>query len=113
MKPTGLKPSARGKRERSFRVHTAATDTPMKSSKHSPEHRPLTIGEVRIVSDLRIMHAKVDDLFHLVEQLRQRYDEAAVNIYSDKRLLSEDIERVDDIYLWFVKLREERDRRAR
>jgi len=74
--------------------------------------RPLTLDEVRIVSDLRIMHAKVDDLFHLVGQLKQRYDEAAVHRYSDATLLTQDIERVDEIYLWFVKLREERDRRS-
>lgn len=76
------------------------------------ENRPLTIEEVRIVSDLRIMHAKVDDLYHIVDQLRHRYDETAVNIYSDQGLLSQDIDRVDQIYLWFVKLREERDRRS-
>ena len=74
--------------------------------------RPLTIDEVRIVSDLRIMHAKVDELFHLIEDLKQRHDEADINLYSDKPLLSQDIERVDKIYLWFVKLREERDRKV-
>ncbi len=82
----------------------------MNSSEDSSGERPLSIEEVRIVSDLRIMHSKVDDLFHIVDQLKQRYDETAVNQYSDKRLLSQDIERVDEIYLWFVKLREERDR---
>ena len=75
-----------------------------------PDDRSLSIGEVRIVSDLRIMHSKVDELFHIVEQIRQRYDEHEVNTYSDKPLLSQDIDRVDEIYLWFVKLREERDR---
>ncbi len=74
------------------------------------DERALTIEEVRIVSDLRIMHAKVDDLFHLVTQLRTRYDEAAVHKYSDPQLLAQDIDRVDEIYLWYVKLREERDR---
>jgi hypothetical protein len=79
----------------------------------APENRPLSIDEVRIVSDLRIMHAKVDELFHIVEQLRLRYDESDVNMYSDAPLLAQDIERVDEIYLWFVKLREERDRKTR
>ena len=76
------------------------------------DNRALTIDEVRIVSDLRIMHAKVDDLFHLVGQLKTRYDEVAVHKYSDPVLLSQDIDRVDEIYLWFVKLREERDRHS-
>lgn len=76
-----------------------------------PDDRPLSVDEVRIVSDLRIMHSKVDELFHLVGQIRQRYDERDVNTYADKPLLSQDIDRVDEIYLWFVKLREERDRR--
>ena len=83
----------------------------MTAFKDPLSERALTLDEVRIVSDLRIMHAKVDDLFHLVEQLRQRYDEVAVHKYADKGLLAQDIERVDEIYLWFVKLREERDRR--
>ena len=82
----------------------------MTALKNPFDDRPLSMDEVRIVSDLRIMHAKVDDLFHLVEQLKHRYDEAAVHTYADKPLLSQDIERVDEIYLWFVKLREERDR---
>ena len=76
----------------------------------SPESKPLRIDEVRIVSDLRIMHSKVNELFHLVGQLKQRYDESAICAYSDEDLLSQDIERVDDIYAWFVRLREERDR---
>jgi hypothetical protein len=80
--------------------------------KDSLGDRPLSLEEVRIVSDLRIMHAKVDDLFHLVEQLKGRYNEPTVHQYADQALLSQDIDRVDAIYLWFVKLREERDRRS-
>ena len=76
------------------------------------QDRPLSLDEVRIVSDLRIMHGKVDDLFHLVQVLRQRYSETVVHQYSDRELLSQDIERVDAIYLWFVKLREELDRQS-
>ena len=83
----------------------------MDNFKGRPDDRPLSLDEVRIVSDLRVMHSKVDELFHLVEQIRQRYDEHDVNIYSDKPRLALDIDRVDEIYLWFVKLREERDRR--
>ena len=72
--------------------------------------RPLTIDEVRIVADLRIMHAKVDELFHIVQGLQSRYPQRDVHTYADKPLLAQDIQRVDEIYLWFVKLREMRER---
>ena len=75
-----------------------------------PHDRPLTISQVRIVSDLRIMHAKVDELFHLVQDLQQRHTESDIHAYADKPLLGQDIDRVDDIYLWFVKLKELRER---
>lgn len=38
--------------------------------------RWLEIDEVRLVSDLRIMHAKVDELYLLVQNLKRRHDEA-------------------------------------
>ena len=69
--------------------------------------RWLTIEETRIVSDLRIMHAKVDELFHLVNALREHHDEADVVKYADQPVLTEDIQKVDQIYLWFVKVKEE------
>jgi hypothetical protein len=79
--------------------------------KGSPQGHPLTIDEVRVVADLRIMHAKVDELFHLVRDLQKRHDESIINAYADRPLLAQDIARVDEIYLWFVKIREERDRK--
>ena len=75
-----------------------------------PQDRPLTLSEVRIVADLRIMHAKVDELFHLIQDLQHRHTESDIHAYADKPLLGQDIERVDDIYLWFVKLKELRER---
>jgi hypothetical protein len=78
-----------------------------KRSQQSVEDRWLTIEEVRIVSDLRIMHAKVDELFHLVESLKRRHDEQAIVKYADSPVLTEDIQKVDAIYLWFVRLKEE------
>jgi hypothetical protein len=67
----------------------------------------LTIEETRIVSDLRIMHAKVDELHTLVTALKKRHDESDVVKYADQPILTEDIQKVDGIYLWFVKLKEE------
>jgi hypothetical protein len=71
------------------------------------DDRWLTIEETRLVSDLRLMHAKVDEVYHLVSALKKRHDEAAVVKYADQPVLTEDIQKVDAIYLWFVKLKEE------
>lgn len=72
--------------------------------------RALDIAEVRLISDLRIMHAKVDELFQVVSHLRQRHSEEDVYKYADEPVISENIKRIDEIYLWFVKIKEERDR---
>ena len=53
------------------------------------------------------MHAKVDELCHFVRALRERHDEAAIVRYADQPILTEDIQKVDEIYLWFVRLKEE------
>lgn len=78
-----------------------------KRSDQNVQGRWLTIDEVRIVSDLRIMHAKVDELYNLVTALKLRHAEADVVKYADQPVLTEDIHKVDEIYLWFVKLKEE------
>ena len=71
------------------------------------ESHVLTIEEVRLVSDLRIMHAKVDEVYEIVKALRTRHDEAAIVRYADQPVLTDDIQKIDEIYLWFVKLKEE------
>lgn len=76
-------------------------------SNRALEDRWLTIEEVRIVSDLRIMHAKVAELSQLVLALKERIDESDIVKYADQPLLTQDIQSVDEIYLWFVKLKEE------
>jgi hypothetical protein len=76
------------------------------------DSRPLDIDEIRLVSDLRIMHAKVDELFQIVSNLKRRHHEGAVRQYADTPVLEEDISRVDQIYLWFVSLKEEGLRRT-
>ena len=77
------------------------------NSKQKVTGRWLDIDEVRLVSDLRIMHAKVDELYQIVQNLKRRHNEEAIYSYADHPLLQEDIDRVDDIYLWFVALKEE------
>jgi hypothetical protein len=78
-----------------------------KRSPQSAEDRALTIEEIRMVSDLRIMHAKVDELYQLVDALKKRHSDADIVKYADQPILTEDIRKVDEIYLWFVKLKEE------
>jgi hypothetical protein len=73
------------------------------------EDRHLDIEEVRLVSDLRIMHAKVAELHHIVERLKHRHDESAIVKYSDYEILADEIQMADEIYLFFVKVKEERD----
>jgi len=70
----------------------------------------LSIEEVRLISDLRIMHAKVDGLYHFVDGLKRRHSESEVHKYYDAQFLAEDIRKVDELYLWFVKLKENHDR---
>jgi len=69
--------------------------------------RWLDIEEVRLVADLRIMHAKVNELFEIVDALKARYDEKEIRHYADQPILDRDIARVDEIYLWFLRLKEE------
>ena len=78
-----------------------------KRTQQEVESRSLTIQEVRLVSDLRIMHSKVDEIYEIVKALRARHDEAAIVRYADKPVLTDDIQKIDEIYLWFVKLKEE------
>ena len=82
-----------------------------KSIRKSLAERPLDIEEIRLVSDLRIMHAKVDELYNIVKGLKRHHNEGRIVEYSDRRLLAEDIASVDEIYLWFVKVKEETERR--
>ena len=78
-----------------------------KRTQQNVQDRWLTIEETRIVSDLRIMHAKVDELYQVVGALKRHHDEGAIVKYADQPVLTEDIQKVDELYLWFVKLKEE------
>jgi hypothetical protein len=82
----------------------------MSKSRNEPG---LNIEQVRLISDLRIMHAKVYELFEIVSVIKKRHDEASIRRFSDHTMLDQDIKRVDEIYLWFVGLKEERIRLTR
>ena len=75
-------------------------------SKSDRDHR-LDIDEVRLVADLRIMHAKVHELFEVVSVLKRGHEENYIRRYADHVMLEKDIQRVDEIYLWFLRLKEE------
>ena len=66
----------------------------------------MDIEEIRLISDLRLMHSKVDELYNLVSTLKRRHHEDDIHKYADRDVLSENIARVDEIYLWFVRLKE-------
>lgn len=75
--------------------------------KVSLNDRVLKVHEIRLVSDLRIMHSKVNELFQVVDTLKRRHPESSIRQYADTIALEEDIRRVDEIYLWFVALKEQ------
>ncbi|HZS27364.1 MAG TPA: hypothetical protein VFB76_09030 [Candidatus Angelobacter sp.] len=75
--------------------------------KTSADERFLRIEEIRVIADLRIMHSKVNELFQVISVLKRRHPEMAIREYADHRMLDEDIKRVDEIYLWFIGLKEE------
>jgi hypothetical protein len=77
-------------------------------SSEPTDNRWLTIDEVRLVSDLRIMHSKVQELFQIVTTLKQRHPESDIRKYADHVALERDINEVDSIYLWFLGLKEHR-----
>lgn len=73
----------------------------------SNERQRLDVEEVRLIADLRIMHAKVHELFEIVTVLKRGREENYIRRYADHAMLEKDIQRVDEIYLWFIRLKEE------
>lgn len=73
----------------------------------SNERQRLDVEEVRLIADLRIMHAKVHELFEIVTVLKRGREENYIRKYADHAMLEKDIQRVDEIYLWFIRLKEE------
>lgn len=73
----------------------------------SNERQRLDVEEVRLIADLRIMHAKVHELFEIVSVLKRGREENYIRRYADHAMLEKDIQRVDEIYLWFIRLKEE------
>ncbi|HEY4676122.1 MAG TPA: hypothetical protein VIJ01_03125 [Candidatus Angelobacter sp.] len=65
------------------------------------------VEEMRLIADLRIMHSKVHELFEVVSVLKRGNEESFIRKCADHAMLEKDIQRVDEIYLWFVSLKEE------
>jgi len=83
-----------------------------KQSNDEINGRWLDIDEIRLIADLRVMHSKVDELFQVVTNLKRRHDDDAIHKYADQRVLSEDIDRVDEMYMWFLRLKEQKRKRG-
>jgi hypothetical protein len=83
-----------------------------KQSHGNIKERWLDVDEIRLVADLRVMHSKVDELYQIVTNLKRRHDDDAVHKYADQRVLSEDIDRVDEMYMWFLRLKEQNRKRG-
>jgi hypothetical protein len=58
------------------------------------------------VSDLRVTHAKVGELYSAVQHLRHGHEGEDIVRYLDRVALTEDIRRVGKIYPWYVQLKE-------
>jgi hypothetical protein len=83
-----------------------------KQSNQGLHDRWLDVEEVRLIADLRVMHSKVDELYQIVTNLQRRHDDDAIHKYADQKVLSEDIDRVDEMYMWFLRLKEQNRRRG-
>jgi hypothetical protein len=94
------------------RAGDGLSSSPMSIRNSTEQDNPLNLEEVRLVSDLRIMHSKVDELHHVVDNLKRRHSHQDIFQYADVPVLAEDIRRVDEIYRWFVKLKEEAERQG-
>ncbi|MFL6301040.1 MAG: hypothetical protein ACJ71N_10590 [Terriglobales bacterium] len=82
-------------------------------SNDNASDRWLDVEEVRLIADLRVMHSKVDELYQVVTNLKRRHDDHAIHKYADQPVLSEDIDRVDELYMWFLRLKEQNRRNVR
>lgn len=82
----------------------------MKGGRHSSPSQPMTVEEMRLVADLRIMHSKVDELYQISKVLQERYSENSIINYADAKVLAEDIRKADELYLWFIRLKDESER---
>ena len=87
----------------------------MTKGKHANQEidgRWLDVDEIRLIADLRIMHSKVDELYQVVTNLKRRHDDDSIHKYADQRVLTEDIDRVDELYMWFLRLKEQSRKRG-
>ena len=72
----------------------------MKKSRHTDQpvrDRWLDIDEIRLISDLRVMHAKVDELYQIVANLKRRHSGADIHKYADQPEIFE-----LSIYSWTI-----------
>lgn len=81
-----------------------------KGGQSKPKDDSPSVDAIRLIADLRIMHSKVDELYQISKVLQTRHNENSVINYADARVLAEDIRKADELYLWFIRLKEESER---
>ena len=60
---------------------------------------------VELQTDLRILHAKVGELFQIVQQVRKHFEVDQVLTTADTRQLAKNIDHMDEVYRWFADLK--------
>lgn len=68
---------------------------------------PVTLEEIRIIADLRILHAKVFEVFQACNMLRSRHTEKRILQYADQAVVQDDIKKMQLLYQWFMRIQNE------
>lgn len=71
---------------------------------------PGLIEEVRLLSEQRVMHAKVDELYNTVQQLRRVMMKTPSSCIPICRRSPDDIQHGDEIFLCYIKLKQQADK---
>jgi flagellar assembly factor FliW len=65
------------------------------------------VDEVRLVADLRIMHARVYEIYNVCNMIRSRHTEKKVVEYADPMVLNDDIQKMQQVSNWFLQVQGE------
>ena len=60
---------------------------------------------VELQADLRILHAKVGELFAITQQLKKRVDPDELLATADSGQLAKNIDCMDEVYRWFTSIK--------
>lgn len=74
---------------------------------HNPTPQEISVAQVRLIADLRIMHSKTSELYSTINMIRRRHTEADVVSCGDQNALKDDIGKMEQCYGWFLKIKSE------